>query len=153
MTRLPRLASLTIILSKLPSAIPASGSSLYSAEDPGSRSSAQAVTLAAIGPVKSELDATKSKLRPVGSTTEVVSAEKPPRISAVESDRRGGIQIIVSGDVGFRYALEASSDCVNWTKVNVRDNWAGAVAFSEPATTNSFRFYRAVSVSKLSVPK
>ncbi|MBI3852478.1 MAG: hypothetical protein HY298_19650, partial [Verrucomicrobia bacterium] len=46
------------------------------------------------------------------------------------------------------YALEASSDLLNWSKLDVQDNTTGSVEFVDQATTNAVRFYRAVSMPK-----
>ena len=51
----------------------------------------------------------------------------------------------VTGEVGLSYALEASSDLNNWTRVEVQLNLTGSLVFNDQPT-NLIRFYRAVSV-------
>ncbi|PYI89136.1 MAG: hypothetical protein DME26_01910 [Verrucomicrobia bacterium] len=77
----------------------------------------------------------------------LVWIENPPKITSITFDH-GTIQLIVNGEVGLRYALEASRDLVNWTKLAVQDNTTGSVVFSDRPTTNAIRFYRAVSTAK-----
>jgi hypothetical protein len=71
-----------------------------------------------------------------------------PEITSVTLDGLGGIRLNVRGQVGLSYALEASSDLVNWTKVDVQDNTTGSIEFVDQPATNAMRFYRAVSTPK-----
>jgi hypothetical protein len=77
-----------------------------------------------------------------------ISVEAPPQIASVALDGQGGLRMKVSGQVGLSYALEASSDLMNWIKVDVQDNTTGSIEFVDQPTTNAIRFYRAVSVPK-----
>ena len=71
---------------------------------------------------------------------------RPLQITSLTFDAEGIVQITISGEIGVNYALEASSDLANWTKVSVQTNVTGSIAFSEQPTTNSIRFYRAISM-------
>jgi hypothetical protein len=75
----------------------------------------------------------------------MVSVETPPRITSMTFNQ-DGIHLTVKGEVGRRYALEASGDLANWDTVAVQDNTTGSIVFSEPSATNSIRFYRAMSM-------
>jgi len=86
----------------------------------------------------------------VGPAT-IIALEKPARIESVKFDRQGGIVLTFTGEVGRRYAVEASGDLVYWTQVGVRENTSGSVVFSDLPTGNSIRFYRVVSMSRLPV--
>jgi hypothetical protein len=70
----------------------------------------------------------------------------PLRIASVTFDAGGIVQVTVNGEIGVNYALEASSDLANWTKVSVQTNETGSLVFREQPTTNSIRFYRAMSM-------
>ena len=50
--------------------------------------------------------------------------------------------------MGESYALEASSDLIHWSKVEVQDNVTGSIEFVDQPTTNAVRFYRAVSLPR-----
>ena len=58
---------------------------------------------------------------------------------------QGSIRVTIRGAIGVNYALETSSDLLNWAEVDVQTNLTGSVMLREPRTTNSIRFYRAVS--------
>jgi hypothetical protein len=72
----------------------------------------------------------------------------PLQITSLTFDAEGIVQVTVEGEIGLVYALEVSSDLVNWTKVSVEANKAGSIVFREQPSTNSIRFYRAKSMSK-----
>jgi subtilisin-like proprotein convertase family protein len=84
---------------------------------------------------------------PLAGPPPFVSVGNPPKIISLTFDQ-GDIALTLSGEVGLSYALEASSDLVNWTKVKVQDNTTGSLLFRDRPTTNAIRFYRAVSVPK-----
>jgi subtilisin-like proprotein convertase family protein len=84
---------------------------------------------------------------PLAGPPAMGSAQPPPKITSITLEQ-GTIQLIVNGEVGLRYALEASQDLVSWTKLAVQDNTTGAVVFSDRPATNAIRFYRAVSIAK-----
>jgi len=71
--------------------------------------------------------------------------EIPSQITSVTLDADGTMRVMVSGTVGRSYALEASSDWVDWTQVDAQDNFTGVVVLSEPPTTNTARYYRVMS--------
>jgi len=72
--------------------------------------------------------------------------DKPPQIISLTFDAKGQIQIAVTGQAGFSYTLEASSDLAHWDQVDEQDNATGSVVLSEERTTNSLRFYRVLSL-------
>jgi subtilisin-like proprotein convertase family protein len=73
-----------------------------------------------------------------------VSIPEPPRITSIIIGDQGAVRVTVSGEVGLSYALETSSDLLNWTKAEVLENLTGSIVFNEQPT-NAIRFYRAVS--------
>jgi len=77
----------------------------------------------------------------------VVSVEESLRITAVTLNDQGAVQVTVSGPIGHSYALQASSDFINWNKVAVQENLTGTLIFNDQPT-NTTRFYRAVSWPK-----
>ncbi|MBI3852514.1 MAG: hypothetical protein HY298_19830, partial [Verrucomicrobia bacterium] len=77
-----------------------------------------------------------------------VPVESAPRITSMTVENQGTVRLIVSGQAGFTYALEVSSDMIKWTKVAWNDNTSGTVVFTDPITTDSIRFYRAVALPK-----
>ena len=70
----------------------------------------------------------------------------PALITSVDFDNTGMVQVSADAVAGATYALEASSDMVIWTQVDVENNTSGTVVFTEPKTTNSMRFYRVLSM-------
>jgi len=73
-----------------------------------------------------------------------------PRFTAVELNSVGEILLTVAGQPGREYAIQASSDLVNWVTVGVHDNPTGIVIFTNQAAGHALRFYRAISLPKLS---
>jgi hypothetical protein len=71
--------------------------------------------------------------------------ETPPEIMSLDVHDQGSIWVTIRGAIGVNYALETSSDLLNWAEVDVQTNLTGSVMLREPRTTNSIRFYRAVS--------
>jgi hypothetical protein len=80
------------------------------------------------------------------STNFAVTVSPLFQITSIIFDAQGIVQVTTSGGMGVTYALQASSDLVNWTTVSVQTNETGSVVFSEQPTTNSIRFYRAMSM-------
>jgi hypothetical protein len=67
----------------------------------------------------------------------------PPVLGAVARETNGAVSLSASGEAGWVYLFEASTDLVNWTKVGVRSNATGAVSFTDTKATNyASRFYR-----------
>ena len=70
----------------------------------------------------------------------------PALITSVTFDAEGLVQVTAEGEAGAAYTLEASSDLTSWIQVAMQNNTSGTVVFTEPATTNSIRFYRVKSL-------
>jgi hypothetical protein len=66
--------------------------------------------------------------------------ETPPEIMSLDVHDQGSIWVTIRGAIGV-----TSSDLLNWAEVDVQTNLTGSVMLREPRTTNSIRFYRAVS--------
>jgi len=79
-----------------------------------------------------------------GGAARLAVVEEAPRITAVTLNNQGAVRVTVSGPIGHSYALEASSDFINWNKVDVQDNLTGTLIFTDQPT-NTTRFYRAVA--------
>jgi len=66
-----------------------------------------------------------------------------PQFTGVSRATNGAVSISVSGDTGLLYVFEASTNLLNWTKVGVRSNATGTVAFTDAnAGNHANRFYR-----------
>jgi hypothetical protein len=76
------------------------------------------------------------------------SAETPPQITSIWLDVEQGIRVTISGELGFKYALEASIDLLSWTEIDVQNNATGSVVFRDRVAPYSIRFYRAVTISR-----
>jgi len=58
----------------------------------------------------------------------------------------GTVQLSLTGQTNLLYAIEASTNLVQWTKIGVRTNLTGTAEFTDRAATNyPQRFYRAVA--------
>jgi hypothetical protein len=67
----------------------------------------------------------------------------PPNFTGVSRATNGVVNLSVTGDTGLLYVFEASTNLINWTKVGVRSNATGVVAFADTKATNyASRFYR-----------
>jgi subtilisin-like proprotein convertase family protein len=75
-----------------------------------------------------------------------IPQETPSQIISMTLDAARTVRVTVRGDIGRRYALEASSTWNGWIQVDAQNNTTGSVQLSEASTTNSSRFYRIVSV-------
>ena len=66
----------------------------------------------------------------------------PPRMAALSRSNQG-TSFVLAGTAGSTYAIEASSDLVNWTVLGYAVNTSGAMKFSDPdSVANGRRFYR-----------
>ena len=75
-----------------------------------------------------------------------VGVTQPFSLSATTNTINGLPVWQLTGQAGFDYNLQATSDFVNWTQIAVLENTNGAVTFYDPASTNyTYRFYRAVA--------
>jgi CheY-specific phosphatase CheX len=54
------------------------------------------------------------------------------------------LQLTAAGQTNLRYAFEASTNLVQWTKIAVRTNLTGTVDYTPLASSSPQRFYRAV---------
>jgi hypothetical protein len=88
-----------------------------------------------------------SPYSPVASVTMEAQAPNPPQITSIAFQEPGAVQVTVGGDAGIGYALEASSDLLGWTQVDLQTNITGSLVFTEQRTTNSAQFYRVVRIS------
>ena len=84
------------------------------------------------------------------STAGVASAGVPGaplkalRITSARLDAARTMHVTILGEVGRSYALEATTDWSNWLRADERINSSGTLELTEPATTDSSRFYRVV---------
>jgi len=63
--------------------------------------------------------------------------------TGTERSTNGAMKLSMSGDPGFLFVLEASTNLAAWTKLGVRTTVTGAVMFLDATATNlSRRFYR-----------
>ena len=75
-----------------------------------------------------------------------LTVTEPPQLRSAAISN-GIFQLTSQGGRGFQYALQASSNLVNWETVAMLSvtNISGAAPFADPAATNfTRRFYRAV---------
>ena len=74
---------------------------------------------------------------------QVPGAVHAPQFAGVSRATNGAVNVTVSGDTGLLYVFEASTDLQNWTKVGVRSNATGTVAFMDANAAHYVsRFYR-----------
>jgi hypothetical protein len=71
------------------------------------------------------------------------AGEQPPVLGVVSRETNGAVSLSASGDAGFVYLFEASTNLANWTKMGVKSNATGAVSFTDKNAANYVsRFYR-----------
>jgi outer membrane protein assembly factor BamB len=68
----------------------------------------------------------------------------PPRLGPVIELPGGGFQLTLSGDSGFFYHIEASTNLVTWTSLSSFFSTNVTMQVQDPATNFTQRFYRAV---------
>jgi hypothetical protein len=66
-----------------------------------------------------------------------------PPLLLLQRPPGGQFQCIVSGALGQRFEILASTNLLNWTSVTNLTNTAGTALFTHPATNLVRRFYRA----------
>jgi len=67
-----------------------------------------------------------------------------PVISSIQMLADGQAQFTIAGTVGDRYAIECSSNLLQWAVLGTLTNNVGTVQFTDPAATGlSLRIYRA----------
>lgn len=60
---------------------------------------------------------------------------------------REGFRLLLSGELGSVYEIDASADIVTWANLATMTNFNGTIQFDDPGATNlPFRFYRAILV-------
>jgi hypothetical protein len=71
---------------------------------------------------------------------------EPFSLLVTTNNGNGQMMLQLSGQPGFDYGLQASTDLVNWTQIAVLENTNGKVNFYDPESTNyTKRFYRALA--------
>ena len=74
-------------------------------------------------------------------TEHQADATNAPSLTATKP-ANGLLQLRATGQTNLRYAFEASTNLVQWTKVSVRTNLTGTVDFTPPVSSAPQRFYR-----------
>ena len=74
-------------------------------------------------------------------TEHQAGATTAPSLTASKS-AEGALQLTATGQTNLRYAFEASTNLVQWTKIAVRTNVTGTVDFTPPVSSAPQRFYR-----------
>jgi hypothetical protein len=81
------------------------------------------------------------------NTSSIVTVtNKPPGFVKLESPQDGGgsFSMLITGEAGQVYSVQASSNLTGWTTVGTVTNVTGSVLYTEPVPTNeSQRYYRA----------
>ncbi len=70
-------------------------------------------------------------------------AQTPPRFTAITPQAGGAVQLTLTGAGGDRYAIQTSSDFLNWTQLSEATNLTGTVLVIDPAPAD-LQFYRAL---------
>jgi hypothetical protein len=87
---------------------------------------------------------TVQELRNV-AMNQILTVTEPPRLQAAGHSSDGAFQFHLTGGIGFRYALQVSSNLTAWTPCRTVTNTNRTILVTEPATPNvGQRFYRAV---------
>ena len=69
---------------------------------------------------------------------------QPPRWTSVQFDGQTGVHLMIEGEPGGNYIVEASNDLAHWTNIATLHNVNGSLPFTDPAATNlPQRYYRA----------
>jgi hypothetical protein len=86
---------------------------------------------------------TVQELRNVAAN-QLLTVTEPPRLQAVGRLPDGSFQIQLTGGIGFRYAVETSSNLTSWTPWTNVTNTSRTITVNDPSATNATRrFYRA----------
>ena len=73
-----------------------------------------------------------------------VSPPQPPQFLSVTVLSNGLVQMVLSGQTGSSYAIDGSSNLVNWNSLVTFTNTSGTYSFTDDASTNHAQgFYRA----------
>ena len=72
-----------------------------------------------------------------------VNPPQPPQFLSVSVLSNGLVQMVLSGQTGSTYAIDGSSDLVNWNSLVTFTNTSGTYSFTDAASTNhALGFYR-----------
>ncbi len=74
-------------------------------------------------------------------TEHQAAATNAPSLTVSKSPD-GALQLTATGQTNLRYAFEASTNLVQWTKIAVRTNLTGTVDYTPPPSPSPQRFYR-----------
>lgn len=73
-----------------------------------------------------------------------VSPPQPPQFLSVTVSSNGLVQMVLHGQAGSSYAIDGSSNLVDWIQLTTFTNTNGTYQFTDPSSTNnSLGFYRA----------
>jgi hypothetical protein len=68
----------------------------------------------------------------------------PLELGLASSQSNGSLQLLIQGDIGQTYEIDASTDLEHWVPLSTLTNSTGTVSFSDSGASNySQRFYRA----------
>jgi hypothetical protein len=71
---------------------------------------------------------------------------QPSALSVAMNTSNGLPTLLLTGELGYSYNIDASTDLVNWENLGVLVSTNGTVSFTDSASTNyTQRFYRAVA--------
>lgn len=73
----------------------------------------------------------------------IFSIQEPPIIAGIKA-ADGKVELTVRGWKGFTYAIEASIDLGQWTRIGVVQNLTGVLQITDAAATEPRRFYRLI---------
>jgi hypothetical protein len=74
-------------------------------------------------------------------TEHQAAATTAPNLT-VSKPAAGPLKLTATGQTNLRYAFEASTNLVQWTKIAVRTNLTGTVDYTPPTSSSPQRFYR-----------
>ena len=78
----------------------------------------------------------------IGTNSPAITS--PPQFQAISRLRNGGMQILFKGQAGSAYAIDASSNFVDWQQLLAFTNTTGSYQFTNTSSTNIGRgYYRA----------
>ena len=98
-------------------------------------------------PTFREVVDTNALALPCNFTDAAIGIVGAPATVSVVGWQAGGLQLSLSGSALSNYALDTSTNLINWTTLNVVSNATGTVLFKDVTATNGLsRFYRARSV-------
>ena len=76
---------------------------------------------------------------------QLLTVIEPPRLQAAGQLADGTFQLLLTGGMGFRYAIQTSSDLMTWTPWITLTNTNRTMSIGDPATAKpAQQFYRVV---------